>query len=159
MLQTSSERASNGIQSATHLNLNSQFLRHWTRLLITNHRFLFQTKQDRTDPLDSAIECFRIPGIRRWSIQRIGCCGEMIEREEGRKDRCVICKIFLVLQIRSYGTSMNTRVLTWTSLTTSYSSTSASLSMAVLLRMLLKSIFGCMLLYVDVERIQLNSHK
>lgn len=65
----------------------------------------------------------------------------MIEGEERRKERCIISKVFLRRSIseRLGREARDNREITCTSLTASYSSASASLSIAVLVRMLLKS--------------------
>lgn len=65
----------------------------------------------------------------------------MIEREERRKERCIISKVFLMTSSSEPlgRDARNDQEITCTSLTASYSSASASLSIAVLVKMLLKS--------------------
>lgn len=64
----------------------------------------------------------------------------MVQREQRRQYRGIICEVFLETRIRLCSrTVVSSPARTCTSRTTSYSSTSASRSIAVLLRMLLKS--------------------
>ena len=62
----------------------------------------------------------------------------MVQGKETRQDRRVVCKVFL-RYVSGYTPCADGTARTCTSLTTSYSSASASRSMVVLLRMLLKS--------------------
>lgn len=64
--------------------------------------------------------------------------GSMVEGEERREDRSVVCKVFLAYVSGNTPPTRDT-ALTCTSFTTSYSSASARRSIVVLLRMLLKS--------------------
>ena len=72
------------------------------------------------------------------TVQRSSLRRNVIEREQARQQRCIICKEFLTESIKKMRVHDDVEH-TCTSLTTSYSSTSAKRSIADLLNILLKS--------------------